>query len=125
MSNSNAVLDPPGSDKFDQGEVPSAKWVSWARAITNYVNRRGTTLNNQVRSVQPITVTASPFKYTAVTGGDTRVIVTGGTVSSINFTRDNGTTLIAVPTSGMFDLSQGDALIVTYTAAPVMTAVPA
>lgn len=71
-----------------------------------------------------ITVTASPFTYTNQTGVTADVIVSGGTVSQIEFSRD-GTTFFGVGvTNGMFMLSPYDWLRVTYTAAPTMTLVP-
>lgn len=71
-----------------------------------------------------ITVTASPFSYQNVTGFPADVIVSAGTVSLIEFSR-NGTTWYGVgATAGMFGLSPGDRLRVTYTVAPTMTLIP-
>lgn len=66
-----------------------------------------------------ITVGASPFTYTNNDGYMETVSVSGGTVSSITL-RGTSTGLI----SGMFTLYPGDALVVTYTAAPAMQKFP-
>lgn len=69
-----------------------------------------------------VTLTGSPFTYAAVAKGS--LIVSGGTVSLIQFTR-NGTTLYNTgQTSGMFTLNAADRLIITYTVAPTVTFVP-
>lgn len=70
----------------------------------------------------PVTVGASPFTYSAPVKGT--VIVSGGTVSAIAFSRD-GTTFYAIgQTAGMFTLNAQDRLRVTHTGAPTMTFVP-
>ena len=68
----------------------------------------------------PITVGASPFTYTASQKGF--VLLTGGTVSLVHIARttSNATGL----TTGIFPLSAGDQLIVTYSGKPTMTFVP-
>jgi hypothetical protein len=71
-----------------------------------------------------ITVTASPFTYINQTGVTADVIVSGGTVSQIEFSRDGATFFGVGVTSGMLMLSPYDRLRVTYTAAPTMTLVP-
>jgi hypothetical protein len=70
----------------------------------------------------PITVTASPFTYTASQGGF--VIVHAGTVSQIAFSRTSGTSYITGQTTGTFPVSAGDSVIVTYSGAPTITFVP-
>jgi hypothetical protein len=69
-----------------------------------------------------ITVTASPFTYSATMAGF--VIVHGGTVSQISFSRTSGTSYVTGQTSGTFPVSAGDSLIVTYSSAPTVTMVP-
>lgn len=69
-----------------------------------------------------ITVTASPFSYTAI--GRSQVIVSGGTVSAIALSR-NGTDFYSTgQTAGAFQLDQGDVLRVTYTVLPTLTLFP-
>jgi hypothetical protein len=69
-----------------------------------------------------VAVTPSPMVYTAQSRGF--LIVQGGTVSLIQFSRGlvaNHTTGL---TQGPFPLSQGDSLIITYSVAPNLTWVP-
>jgi hypothetical protein len=68
------------------------------------------------------TVTSSPYTYMNGSGLDEEVIVSGGTVSQIVF--DRGGPIVTLPTSGMFRLSPGDKLIISYSAAPTVVATP-
>lgn len=76
-------------------------------------------------NTQPIaiTVTASPFVYTAI--GAQFVTITGGTVSAVTLTR-NGVTTASLAAASPFSiyLGDGDAVTVTYSAAPTMKAFP-
>lgn len=65
-----------------------------------------------------ITPGASPYTYEAPARGF--VLVTGGTVSSITWTRDGSTFLTTGMTAGFFPVEAGDAIVVTYTVAPTM-----
>ena len=88
--------------------------ASWYRYFQDL--ERGIPAANEV----PITVGVSPFVYTAPRGGS--VIVNGGTVSKIEFTRTNKHT--TGQTGGMFTVSLGDSLTVTWSGKPTMTFVP-
>lgn len=70
----------------------------------------------------PIVVGASPYSYSAPVKGT--VIVSGGTVSAIAFSRDGMTFYATGQTTGMFTLNAQDRLRVTYTVLPTMTFVP-
>ena len=65
---------------------------------------------------------ASPFIYQAQSVGF--MIVSGGTVTLIQFSRDGLTNYTTGVTNGCFPLSQGDSLIVIYSSAPTFTWVP-
>lgn len=69
-----------------------------------------------------ITPGASPYSYTASFDGS--VIVNPGTVSAIAISRDGTTFFTTGVTAGMFPMSRGDILKVTYTVAPTMTFLP-
>jgi hypothetical protein len=69
-----------------------------------------------------VSVTASPFTYTAPKKGF--VIVSGGTVSIIAFSRTPGVFYPTGQTSGMFQVAFNDSLQVSYTAAPTIIFVP-
>ena len=73
--------------------------------------------------VAPLRVGSSPFTYLATQGGT--VIVQGGTTTQIQFTRGDGNFYVVGTTAGMFPLSQGESLVVTYSVGPpTMTWVP-
>lgn len=74
-------------------------------------------------NISTIKVGSSPFTYVAPVGGT--VIVNGGSTTQIQFSRDGANFYITGQTAGMFPLSQGDQLIVTYPVAPpTMTFIP-
>jgi hypothetical protein len=72
--------------------------------------------------ISVITVSASPFTYTATAGGT--VIISGGTVTQVKFSRDGATFYVTGQTAGMFPVSQGDQLVITHSVPPTMTFVP-
>jgi len=69
-----------------------------------------------------ITVTASPFTYQNASGYAADVIISGGTVSLIEFGRSGAFSNVGT-VAGMFGLSPFDSIRVTYTVAPTMTLV--
>lgn len=78
------------------------------------------------RFLLPSSVTpgASPYTYQNTSGRPGDIIVSGGTVSAIAFSRDNATFYGVGAVSGVFPLSAYDFLRVTYTVAPTMTFIP-
>lgn len=70
----------------------------------------------------PVVVGASPFTYSAAVKGS--LIVSGGTVSLIRFSRDGVTFYNTGQTSGMFTLNASDRLVITWTVTPTVTFVP-
>jgi hypothetical protein len=71
------------------------------------------------------TVGASPYTFTNSGRSDATAIVSGGTLSAVDFSR-NGTTFINVSGIGpaQVQLSPGDSIKLTYTVAPTLTVVP-
>src|SRR3954468_3899620 len=69
-----------------------------------------------------VTVGVSPYTYSAAVRGS--LIVSGGTVSAIAFSRDGVTFYNVGQTSGMFLLNAADQLRITYTVLPTVTFVP-
>ena len=65
---------------------------------------------------------ASPYAYQAQRAGT--VIVSGGTVSAIDFSRSGTTYYSTGATAGVFPVSALDYLRITYTVAPTVTFVP-
>lgn len=91
----------------------SSVWYRWFQDID-----RGTPPSAELA----VPLTGSPYTYTALEKGF--VIVSGGTVSLIRFSRISGTAYTTGQTAGVFPLSFGDMLIITYTVAPTVTFVP-
>lgn len=73
-------------------------------------------------AVIPTAPTASPYTFTASVKGF--MLITAGTVSLVEFSRDGVTFYSYGTTSGQFALNSADRLRVTYTVAPTMTFVP-
>lgn len=71
--------------------------------------------------VQSVTVGSSPFTYTAYSDGI--AVITGGTVSSVSYSRQ-GTSVATGLMDSIFPLRRADQLVVTYTLAPTMTFMP-
>jgi len=79
---------------------------------------------NDTLTPTSITVGASPFVYQNKDNVEEDIIISGGTVSSLAWSRDGSTYYNLGLTSGVFHLEPGEYLQVTYTAAPTMTKVP-
>lgn len=73
-------------------------------------------------AVVPVIPGASPYTYTAAVKGF--MLITGGTVSLVEFSRDGVTFYSYGTTSGQFTLNAADRLRVTYSVTPTMTFVP-
>lgn len=91
--------------------------------ILSDVTRRRIKLGNEAVPPSNITVTASPFTYQNTGLYDADVIINGGTVTQIEFSRDNSTFYTIGTTQGMVRLSPNDRVVVTYSSAPTMTLV--
>ena len=88
-------------------------WYSlWAGLITGQATGPAAVVSPSV----------SPYTYKADQGGT--LIIQGGTVSMVSFSRDGVTNFNTGQTQGMFPLSQGDLLIITYSVAPNITFIP-
>jgi hypothetical protein len=92
---------------LSKGENTTSAWYRYLQQ-----NELGTPPSSEVA----VTVTASPFVYTAPKKGF--VIVTGGTVSLITFSRTTGTFYNTGQTSGTFPVASNDQLKVTYSVLP-------
>lgn len=73
-------------------------------------------------NVEDVVLGASPYIYTAPVKGF--VLLTGGTVSSVEFSRDGTTFYTTGATSGQFVMSAADQLRITYSVAPNSIFVP-
>jgi hypothetical protein len=74
------------------------------------------------QTVAVVTPGTSPFTYIAPIGGT--LIVQGGTVSAISFSRDAASFYPVGVTNGMLLLSKGDQLVITYSVPPNLVWVP-
>lgn len=96
---------------FDDLIIADTKW-----------DRTSTLGQNNTPAV--ITVGASPYAYQNVDGVPLNVMVSGGTVSAIDYSQDANTWYSQGQTAGIFIINPNDYTRVTYTAAPAMTKVP-
>lgn len=104
---------PPYEIPFMQQGINAATWY---RFVVNLFNGLAPAAEF------PVVGTGSPFTYTAPRGGF--MILTGGTVSAVEFSRDGVTFYSYGTTAGTFPLSSSDRIRITYTVVPVMTFVP-
>lgn len=100
-------------------------WRAWVQQVNTALNRTGAVTLGGPRAVVAVTPGASPWVYQSPFAGDVRLLVSGGTVSALAFSRDGVTYYSLGITSGQITLSQNDFLRVTYTVVPTMIAVPA
>jgi hypothetical protein len=102
---------------FTQGWTPGnkndANWYRYYQAMNSGQPPSGE---------MSVPMTASPFIYSAPRAG--YVVISGGTVANVMVSRTPGTYYLSGQTSGMFPVSQGDLLKITYTAIPTMTFFP-
>lgn len=71
-----------------------------------------------------ITATASPYTYQNTSGAAEDIMVTGGTVTAVDFSRDGATWYSTGLVVVTVRLSPGDKIKITYTLAPTITKVP-
>jgi hypothetical protein len=93
-------------------------------AATDAVNLSQVVPTSSTTLPSGITVTASPFVYHNVAAFDADVIVSGGTVTEIAFSRNGSTYYVSGLLAGVIQLSPGDYVKVTYSVAPTETLVP-
>jgi hypothetical protein len=89
------------------GKNTSTAWYRWFQAIDNGI---------PPSDEAAVTVTGSPFIYTAPSKGF--AIVSGGTVSDIEFSRTVGVFYPTGQTAGVFPMSANDQLKITFSGVP-------
>lgn len=72
----------------------------------------------------PVVASGSPFLYTNADTYTVDLMVSGGGVSKLEFSRDGVVFYDTGSYYGMFTLSPSDMLRVTYTQAPILTLIP-
>ena len=90
------------------------------RLRDNYNQGVGRMENSPPGSPFNIPPTGSTFTYTNVGDNEVDIMVSGGTVSGISFTRNSSTVVTGV-VAGMWRLTTNDSLNISYTGAPVIT----
>lgn len=105
---------PTNQESLTQKGVTTRGWYSfWAGLLSG----------QPTQNISTVTVGSSPFKYVAGIAGT--VLLSGGTTSVVQISRDGATFCPTGATAGCFPLSQGDTIQITYTVGPpTMTFVP-
>lgn len=99
-------------------DVQEPRWRQWFQDVWRALQALSLPLPTG------IAVGASPFTYQYVEAGQASVLLSGGTVTLVEFSRDGVTWYsVGVATDAMLAVSQGDYLRITYGAAPTMTLV--
>lgn len=104
-------------DVVSEGGGLVAKMSLWLQQYLQGLGRNPTT------AITEPTLSASPWTWENKTDFDQDLIVSGGTVSDVDFSRDS-ISFYALPNSGVVRLNPGDAVRVTYSAAPSITVIP-
>lgn len=110
------VQDPPVQEPLDLSK--SMGWVDWFMMVTRALNRQ---VN---RTVISPTVGASPWVYQANYSGDSRMTISGGTISALEISKDGVTYYPINPSTGLLQMSQGEFMRVTYSVAPSINIIP-
>lgn len=132
--NTVAVAGLTTTSNANAATVSSLSAISAANATT--VTNLTTTTNNNTTAITNLTavvnappglvvaivVGASPFTFKALQKA--ALIVTGGTVSALQITRDGMAFYNTGSVSGMFPLSTNDSIVVTFSTAPIITFFP-
>jgi hypothetical protein len=110
------------SQQIPHQSIPVAGQVPMTREWFGYLAKQYRQLGGQGEALQPVTVGASPYIYQAQTNG--LLIISGGTVSAIAYSRDRTAFYTLGQTSGLFPLFALDYIRVTYTVLPVLVFAP-
>lgn len=71
-----------------------------------------------------ISVGGSPFTYQNALLAPVNVLISGGTVTTISYSRDGSAFFIVGILAGQVHLSPGDFVRIVYVLAPIMTLIP-
>lgn len=113
MSTEQFRTVPTYTEQLTPGSHNNSKWYRYFQQ-----NEVGTPPSSE--TVVP--AISSPFSYTATAKGF--LIVSGGTVTSIMFSRTAGTFYLTGQTSGTFPMAQNDVLKITFSSKPTVVWVP-
>lgn len=93
--------------------------TTWMRRAAVAVNGLLDKTDTPVDPASPVTVGPSPFAF-AHAVYDGLLVVSGGTVSAIDYSRQGAFTSLGI-TSGLIPVKAGDSVRITYTVAPTVT----
>ena len=111
---SNQLNNIPSFDQqFIRKDVNSKDWFFFFAGLYNGL---------PPQAENPIVLGVSPYVYSAPIKGT--VIISGGTVTLVEFSRDGTNYYTTGQTAGMFTLNAQDFLRITYTVSPTTTFVP-
>jgi hypothetical protein len=124
IENSSDILDDvqQGPEPYDQsGNFAATAQEAELAAYQPFVPSQPTRA-----AVEPntLTVGASPYTYINDTGAPVDVMISGGGISKLQFTRNGSSFYSTGSFYGMFTLSPWDAVKVWYVAAPTMVVIP-
>lgn len=107
------------ADVMQEGGSLIAKMSLWLQQYLFLVGR------NPANTVAGQTVGASPYTYTNTGDFDVTALVTGGTVTAVDFTRDGMNFFtVSTATNASVVLNPGDAVRITYGVLPTLTLIP-
>lgn len=98
---------PTYNENLTQGGKTSKSWYAYFAGLFT---------GQPTGPVSAVTVNANPFTYQASAAGT--LIVSGGTTTQVQFSRDGANFYLTGVTAGMFPVSQGDILVITYSVGP-------
>jgi hypothetical protein len=104
---------PQYTEQLAEGQHNNSKWYRYLQQ-----NELGTPPSGEIA----IAITGSPFSYQAPQKGF--VILSGGTVSAVAFSRTTGIFYATGQTSGVFPMSQNDILKITFSGKPAIIFIP-
>jgi len=96
-----------------EGKQTNKVWYFFFKSLLN---------GNPPANEYAVTPVQSPYTFVASQRGF--LIVNGGTISLIQFSRNGSTNYTTGMTAGCFPVSAGDSLIIRYSSTPQLTFVP-
>lgn len=106
----------PQSPLVEQGGLSAKNWYRWLTLVYQAVTE------GLPQPEEAITLTASPFTYQAVLRG--QLLISGGTVSAVEFSRDGTTWYNVGITAGFVQVDARDYVRITYSVLPTVVFVP-
>lgn len=116
IGTSRKVSDPL-SATWGKGNNP--QWQTWLKTVADAINLPSSP------AISTVTLSASPAVYQWAGAGMADLALDGANTAKVEFSRDGITYVTTGTGAGMYTLSQGDSLRITYTGAgPVVTLIP-